>query len=100
MSAKVRWSRTSWRGEAALSVRGSSGELRDAKLRVPDAEQRRRLTEPAELFRGLGFQFWTPPLPAVLGQVMPDGPAARAGLRPGDEIVAIDGEPVHDFRES
>ena len=87
------------RGEAALSVRGSSGELRDAKLRVPDAEQRRRLTEPAELFRGLGFQFWTPPLPAVLGQVMPDGPAARAGLHPGDEIIGIDGEPVHDFRE-
>ena len=87
------------RGEAALSVRGSGGELRNAKLRVPDAEQRRRLTEPAELFRGLGFQFWTPPLPAVLGQVMPDGPAARAGLVAGDEIVAIDGEPVHDFRE-
>jgi len=87
------------RGEAALSVRGSGGELRNAKLRVPDAEQRRRLTEPAELFRGLGFQFWTPPLPAVLGQVMRDGPAARAGLVAGDEIVAIDGEPVHDFRE-
>jgi len=87
------------RGEAALSVRGSGGELRNAKLRVPDAEQRRRLTEPAELFRGLGFQFWTPPLPAVLGQVMPDGPAARAGLVAGDEILAIDGEPVHDFRE-
>ena len=87
------------RGEAALSVRGSGGELRNAKLRVPDAEQRRRLTEPAELFRGLGFQFWTPPLPAVLGQVMPDGPAARAGLVAGDEVVAIDGRPVHDFRE-
>src|SRR5207253_10194700 len=87
------------RGEAALSVRGSGGELRNAKLRVPDAEQRRRLTEPAELFRGLGFQFWTPPLPAVLGQVMPDGPAARAGLRAGDLIEAIDGTSVHDFRE-
>ena len=87
------------RGEAALSVRGSGGELRAARLAVPDAEQRRRLTEPAELFRGLGFQFWMPPLPAVLGQVMPDGPAARAGLVAGDEIVAIDGEPVHDFRE-
>ncbi len=87
------------RGEAALSVRGSGGELRNAKLRVPDAEQRRRLTEPAELFRGLGFQFWTPPLPAVLGQVMPDGPAARAGLVAGDEVVAIEGRPVHDFRE-
>src|SRR5439155_21449873 len=29
------------RGEAALSVRGRGGELRNAKLRVPDVEQRR-----------------------------------------------------------
>src|SRR5205823_367692 len=35
------------RGEADLAVRASSGELRSARLRVPDAEQRRRLTEPA-----------------------------------------------------
>src|SRR5437762_1815697 len=87
------------RGEADLAVRASSGELRSARLRVPDAEQRRRLTEPAELFRGLGFTFWTPPLPPVLGQVMPDGPAARAGLRAGDLVEAIDGTSVHDFRE-
>jgi regulator of sigma E protease len=87
------------RGEADLTVHASSGEVRTAKLRVPDAEQRRHLTEPAELFRGLGFQFWTPPLPAVLGQVIPDGPAARAGLRAGDVVEAIDGTPVHDFRE-
>src|SRR2546421_8789429 len=87
------------RGEAALSVRGSGGELRAARLAVPDPEQRRRLTEPAELFRGLGFQFWMPPLPAVLGQVIPDGPAARAGLVAGEGMVALDGRARHDFRE-
>src|SRR5882762_2124151 len=87
------------RGEAALSVRGADGAARTVSLSVPDAAQRRRLTEPSELFKGLGFQFWVPPIPAVLGQVMPDGPAAHAGLKAGDEIVAIEGVPVHDFRE-
>ncbi|HXW75353.1 MAG TPA: RIP metalloprotease RseP [Steroidobacteraceae bacterium] len=87
------------RGVANLSVRGSDGESREAQLRVPDAAERRRLTEPAELFRGLGFQFWTPSVPAVLGPVTPDGPAARAGLLAGDRIIAIDGVPMRDFRQ-
>ncbi len=85
------------RGEADLSVRGAAG-ARIARLIVSDPEARRRLTEPAELFSGLGFQFWMPPVPAVLGEVMP-GPAARAGLATGDAIVAVDGKPVRDFRD-
>jgi regulator of sigma E protease len=32
--------------------------------------------------------------PAVVGQVLPGRPAARAGFEPGDTIVAIDGRPV------
>jgi regulator of sigma E protease len=87
------------RPDAALTVRGSDGRTRVATLNVPDGAQRVRLTEPAELFRGLGFDFWSPPVPAVLGNVMPDGPAARAGLKPGDQIVAIQGAPVKDFRD-
>ena len=89
----------SGRGQALLTVRGSGGETRQANLSVNDPSERRRLTEPAELFRGLGFQFWTPSVPPVLGPVTPDGPAARAGLAAGDRIVAIDGVPMNDFRQ-
>ena len=89
----------SGQGEAVLAVRPRTGESRTATLTVADSTERRRLTEPAELFKGLGFEFWEPTVPAELGRVLPDGPAARAGLRPGDEITAIDSEPVRNFHE-
>jgi regulator of sigma E protease len=86
-------------GQVDIRVRGSDGDSREAHLAVADPSERRRLTEPSELFRGLGFQFWTPQLPPVLGPVSGDGPAARAGLLAGDRIVAIDGKPMADFRQ-
>jgi regulator of sigma E protease len=89
----------SGQGEAVLAVRPRTGASRTATLTVADSRERRRLTEPAELFKGLGFEFWEPTVPAELGRVLPDGPAARAGLRPGDEITAIDREPVRNFHE-
>ena len=85
-------------GNAALTVRGADGGTRVATLSVPDSATRVRLTEPAELFKGLGFEFATPPIPPVLGDVKP-GPAARAGLQTGDRIVSIGSVPIKDFRD-
>jgi len=39
----------------------------------------------------LGLVRYLPPLAPVLGQISPDGVAAKAGLRSGDRISAIDG---------
>ncbi|MFI4905121.1 MAG: RIP metalloprotease RseP [Steroidobacterales bacterium] len=80
-----------------LSVRAADGSPRTATLDIPKAAERRRLTEPAALMNGLGLRFYEPPIPAVLGVVEPNGPAASAGLQAGDQIVAVNGEPVHDF---
>jgi regulator of sigma E protease len=86
-------------GEAVIAVRGKDGAERRVTVTVPDAEQRHKLTEPDQLYLGLGFHFWFPRIPAVVGTVLPDSPAERADLRAGDQIVAIDGTPIRSFNE-
>jgi len=45
----------------------------------------------------LGFRFFRPQLPAVIGKVLPGSVAEAAGLREGDRIAAIDGENVEHW---
>lgn len=40
-----------------------------------------------------------PDIPAVVGTVFPDEPAAQAGLQTGDEILAVDGDAIDDWDE-
>ena len=84
-------------GVTRLAVRSASGAERELELRVDDPADRRALTEPSALMRGVGLRFWSQPVPARIGRVLPAGPAEQAGLQVGDLITAIDGEPVGDF---
>lgn len=47
----------------------------------------------------LGVAFFRPRIPALLGKVGADSPAAAAGLQPGDEIRAIDALPVASWAD-
>jgi regulator of sigma E protease len=86
-------------GVAEMGVLDSAGNPRSLTLAVADAALRHKLTEPNQLNSGLGFDFWMPVIPPVLGDVEAGGPAHRAGLKPGDRIVSIDGTPMRSFLE-
>lgn len=48
----------------------------------------------------LGVVFFRPNIPPVVGEVVPNSPAASAGLERGDQILAVDGDEIrtwHDF---
>jgi regulator of sigma E protease len=86
-------------GKAVIEVLDRAGRERVVTLAIADSDQRHKLTEPNQLYAGLGFEYWTPPLPPFLGEVDPQGPAGQAGLRSGDEIRALDGNRVRSFNE-
>lgn len=47
---------------------------------------------------GLGIRPWRPALPPVLAQLDPQGPAQAAGLRLGDRLLSLDGQPLADWQ--
>ena len=82
-------------GRIELVVEGDDG--RERALTVDVGDDATRLTEPGALFDGLGFTPWQPP--AVVGELLEDGPAEEAGLRAGDRITMIDNEPIGSFSD-
>jgi regulator of sigma E protease len=47
--------------------------------------------EQPDLYGGLGIELFTPPVPPVVGEVVPESPAAAIGLLPGDRMLRADG---------
>ncbi|EJG1731857.1 sigma E protease regulator RseP [Vibrio parahaemolyticus] len=55
--------------------------------------------ETESAMHSLGFAPYTPEIYRVIKQVSEDGAAAKAGVLPEDEIIAIGGEPINDWKQ-
>ena len=52
-----------------------------------------------DLVARIGLKPWRPLIAPVIGRLVDDGPAALAGIRSGDEVIEIGGEPVAAWTE-
>src|SRR5699024_6706460 len=55
--------------------------------------------EPDELFKQLGLKPYQPSSTPVIARVVPDSPAAAAGLSDGAKILAVNGKPTTGPRD-
>jgi regulator of sigma E protease len=53
--------------------------------------------EPETFFKIIGFYPWRPAIKAVVGQVLENSPAEKAGLQKNDKIVSINGKTIKDW---
>jgi regulator of sigma E protease len=49
--------------------------------------------------RALGLVHYLPPLAPVMGELLPDSPAQKAGLQSGDRILAVDGQAIAAWQD-
>ncbi|MDX1598797.1 MAG: RIP metalloprotease RseP [Marinobacter sp.] len=99
---------TSWR-DINMRLLERAGEHGNVVLTVSDSGSRGELSASLDGWRlrddnpnplgEFGIQPWRPSIPAVVDEISSGGAAESAGLKSGDRVVAVDGEPVADWFE-
>lgn len=87
--------------EAVLSRKPANLVLVDdqGRERSLDLDLAKVRVDPQFLFDDLGLEPYSPPLPAKLGELIPDQSAQAAGLAAGDQVLSIDGVAIATFQQ-
>jgi regulator of sigma E protease len=99
---------TSWR-DINMRLLERTGEQGAITFEVASNDQRQNLSadlggwrldeEAPNPLLQFGIQPLRPDVPPVLGEIVSGGAAAEAGLRAGDRVLQVDGQPVGDWFE-
>lgn len=83
-------------GTVDLQVRTEAGEQ---ATRVVDLGGLGRVGDHPDLLGMIGFRPWQPVISPTVAEVVSGGAAEHAGLRPGDEILAVEERSIGDWGE-
>ncbi|MDB5979081.1 MAG: rseP [Pseudomonas sp.] len=84
-------------GTVALQVHEQGSTLDSPRQLVLDKWLKG--TDEPDPIKSLGIRPWRPTLPPVLAELDPKGPAQAAGLKTGDRLLALDGQPLNDWQQ-
>ncbi len=74
-------------------------ELADGRSVQLDAAPMQTENLELDILLPLGIVRYDPVLDPVIGRVLPDGAAARAGFQPGDRLLAANGDPLASWQD-
>ncbi|MCO7513551.1 RIP metalloprotease RseP [Pseudomonas guariconensis] len=84
-------------GTLRVGVRDEGGSVeRQHDIRL---DQWLKGVDEPDPIRSLGLRPWRPAVTPVLAQIDPKGPAAAAGLKSGDKLLALDGVALSDWQQ-
>ena len=84
---------------AGVAGDGLTLELADGRSVRLDAQPMDTENLERDTLRPLGIVRYDPEIEPVIGQVLPDGAAARAGMQPDDRLIAANGKPVENWQD-
>ena len=83
-------------GRVSLKLSDEEGNRTTRSLDLNDSKQ---MFAEGKILDNIGIRPWRPEVPAVLGQVLENGPGADAGLKTGDRVVEIDRQPIERWQD-
>ncbi len=85
------------RSQLPIELRGERGALRPSYIDLGDLSLGG--LEQQSLFDMVGFTPLLPEVPAIIGTVLPDSPAAISGLQEGDQVLSVNNQPIENWSQ-
>ena len=83
-------------GSLDILVRADGDQTQQLRLELND--WLKGVEEPDPI-GSLGIRPWRPEIAPVVAQLDPEGPAQAAGVRLGDRLISLDGEPLNEWEQ-